>query len=149
MKNAKLSQLNYAIYPGQYVPLLDEVAIKKELKKSNAGNRLMYPAVSIADEGDFVKVEIAVPGVKREDFLIYTDKNFLTVCVSHKELADRTDKKEGMPEFNNVFFYKHIELPLHVDTSFISAEYNAGVLNLQIPTSDYPAAKQHTNIVVY
>ncbi|CAN5349666.1 hypothetical protein BH11BAC5_BH11BAC5_43660 [soil metagenome] len=149
MKNAKLSPPGYSIYPGQFVPLLNEVATKKELKKSNAGSRLMYPAVTLADNGDFVKVEVAVPGVKREDFVTYTDKNFLTVCVLHKETAARLQKKEGLPEFNNVFFYKHIELPLNVDTAFISAEYNSGVLHLHIPKSASPAAKLHTRIVVY
>jgi HSP20 family protein len=149
MKNAKLPQFNYAIYPGQFVPLLNEVEVKKEVKKFTAGNRQMYPAVTVTDLGDCVKVEVAVPGVKREDFVLYTDKNFLTVCVLHKESDFEQQKKEGLPEFNNVFFYKHIKLPLNVDTAFISAEYNGGILRLHIPKSDFPAARQHTRIVVY
>ena len=149
MKNAKLSPPGYSIYPGQFVPLLNEVAVKKELKKSHTGNRTMYPAVSLADQADYVKVEIGVPGVGREDFVIYTDKNFLTVCVTHKEQATHLQKNDGHPALNNVFFYKHIELPINVDTAFISAEYNSGVLHLHIPKSASPAAKQHTRIVVY
>jgi HSP20 family protein len=125
------------------------VAVKKELKKSTAAGRLTYPAISLTEQGEFVKVEVAVPGVRREDFVIYTDKNFLTVCVLHKEAEQPLLKKNGLPEFNNVFFYKHIQLPLNVDTAFISAEYNSGVLHLHIPTADEPAAKQHTRIVVY
>jgi HSP20 family protein len=149
MKNAKLFPPGYSIYPGQFVPLLSETAVKKVLKKSHTGNRTMYPAVSLADEADYVKVEIAVPGVVREDFVVYADKNFLTVCVTHKESGIQPQENNGQPGFNNIFFYKRIELPLNVDTAFISAEYNSGVLHLHIPKSTEPAANLHTRIVVY
>ena len=78
MKNSISTQPCHSIYPGQFVPLHNEVEIKEELKRSFAESSVTQPPVNLTESEHSVKVEIALPGVTREELLIYTDKNILS-----------------------------------------------------------------------
>lgn len=149
MKNSISSQPCCSIYPGQFVPLLNEVDVKEELKSSFAGSTVMHPPVNLTESEHSVKVEIAIPGVNREELVIYTDKNILSVCVAHKTAAMPEQDTFKLHEFTYNYFYRHIVLPSNVDAEFISAEYKAGILSLHIPKTKEPAKKLHNRIVVY
>ena len=67
------------IYPGAYVPLLKEEEIQLALNRSHLGETFL-PPVNVTELADSFKVEIVIPGgVKREDFLIRSDENVLSV----------------------------------------------------------------------
>jgi HSP20 family protein len=86
MNNITSHQTVYSIYPVEYVPLLKEEEVKKELKKTHAGDRVR-PSVNIAESPDSFKVEVAMPGMKREELLIHANENILPICAVHKEPA--------------------------------------------------------------
>lgn len=149
MKNSTASPLCCSIYPGQFVPLLDENDVREELKGSLAESTAMHPPVNLTESTHSVKVEIAIPGVRREELVIYTDKNILSVCVAHKTAAIPEQDTFKLHEFTYNYFYRRIELPSNVDAEFISAEYKAGILCLHVPKSMQLAKNLHTRIVVY
>ena len=90
------------------------------------------PAVNIAETENEFQIELAVPGLKKEDFKINLDKNVLSVSAEKKtENADET-KKYSKKEYNYNSFVRSFTLPETADQTKINAEYNDGVLKLVV-----------------
>jgi HSP20 family protein len=136
------------IYPGEYIPLFNTEEVWKELGHPQEGNMLL-PPVNVTEFPDSFKIEAAIPGMKREDFLIDADNNVLSISVLHKE--GRGGKKENfqLHEFNFNCFNRHVILPENADTEFVKAEYKNGMLTIYVPKIIKPSFNRHTRIVVY
>lgn len=135
-------------YPGDYVPLLKEEQIDEELSRFHEGE-ILLPPVNITELPAAFKVEIAIPGIRREDFLVHIDGNELYVRVLRKELASKGVQNFKLHEFNNVCFEKRINLPSNTDTEFMSAEYKGGMLQIVIPKTPEPVKSPYIQVVVY
>lgn len=90
------------------------------------------PAVNIAETENEFHIELAVPGLKKEDFKISLDKNVLSVSAEKKtENVDET-KKYSKREYSYNSFVRSFTLPETADQSKIEAEYTDGVLKLNV-----------------
>jgi HSP20 family protein len=87
------------------------------------------PAVNIAENDNEFHIELAVPGLKKEDFKINLDKNILTVSAEKSENAGET-KKFSKREYSYNSFVRSFTLPDSVDHSKIEADYTDGILKL-------------------
>ena len=148
METGNLYEINRLIYPGSYVPLLNEDELQKEIKCSFK-TESDFPPAGITELSDSYIIEISIPGLNREDFLIHAENNRLSVCVCHKSCKSwlNIDVKKHSFEFG--LFDHHINLPPDADTAFISAEYSLGILRFHIPKINQPVKNLHTRIVVY
>ncbi|MGK2863890.1 MAG: Hsp20/alpha crystallin family protein [Chitinophagaceae bacterium] len=148
MKRELQNEIYPSIYPGNYVPLLKKEEVEKELRQPHEG-KMLFPPVNVTELMDVYKVEMAIPGVRREDFLVQSDANILSIQVLHKENATRENESFQIHEFNYECFDRHIILPLNADTEFTCAEYKAGILRLHMPKTNSTGNNRHTKIVVY
>jgi HSP20 family protein len=148
MKNEFLYDSGCLVYPGAYVPLVKEAEVKSALRHSHESEGGL-PPVNITELSDLFKIEVAIPGVNREDFHLYSDGNVLSVCVLHKASGLNKGERFQLHEFNYECFDRHIILPDNVDAEFAIAEYKSGILCLHIPKTTHPAKNRHTQIVVY
>jgi HSP20 family protein len=90
------------------------------------------PAVNIAENDNQFEVELAVPGLSKEDIKINLDKNVLSVSADKKtETTDET-KKYTKREYSFSSFSRSFTLPESADHSKIEADYTAGILKLTI-----------------
>ncbi len=90
------------------------------------------PAVNVAETENEFHIELAAPGLKKEDFKISLDKDVLTIAVENKtEKTDET-KKYTKREYSYQSFVRSFTLPDSVDHSKIDAEYTDGILKLKI-----------------
>ncbi|MBS1504056.1 MAG: Hsp20/alpha crystallin family protein [Bacteroidetes bacterium] len=90
------------------------------------------PAVNIAEtEGEF-QIELAAPGLKKEDFKINLDKNVLSVSVEKKIENVDENKKYSKREYSYSSFVRSFTLPESADAGKIGAEYIDGVLKLNV-----------------
>ncbi len=90
------------------------------------------PAVNIAEtEGEF-QIELAAPGLKKEDFKISIDKNVLSVSADKKIENVEEGKKFSKREYNYNSFTRSFTLPETADQTNIAAEYTDGVLKLNV-----------------
>ncbi len=135
------------VYPGEYVPMQEVETLLEELVL--AGNdSIATPLVNMNEFRDCYKIEVAVPGVRREDFYITVHDTTLSIVVLHKE-AKMINKELQIHEFDTACFERHLLLPENADTGFVSAEYNQGILSLHVPKT-YESPKASTSqIVVY
>ena len=89
----------------------------------------------IETENDF-KVEMAAPGLTKDDFTVkVTNDNLLSVTVKQEKKAEEKDKKGRYlrKEFSYAQFQQNLILPDNVDKEKIEAKVNNGVLDIIIP----------------
>ncbi|MDR9373643.1 MAG: Hsp20/alpha crystallin family protein [Schleiferiaceae bacterium] len=108
------------------------------------------PAVNIKDEADHIALELAAPGMKKDDFKVDLEHNVLTISAEQKE--EHEDRGENSAytrrEFNYQSFSRSFTLPDSVKTDKISAKYHDGVLNIHIPKKDEAKAQPARQIEI-
>ena len=92
------------------------------------------PAVNIAETEDEFHIELATPGLKKDDFKINVEKDQLSISVDKKEeIAENAEaKKYNRKEFNYNSFARTFTLPESADQGNIQAEYTDGILFVTI-----------------
>lgn len=148
MENLQSYKSDYSVYPGEYVPLLKEEEMQEELKQWNK-IEIALPQVNITEQSNSFKVELAIPGAKREDFLIHIDENILSVCVLHTHCNSYKPENFHLHEFDHSCFDRHIILPENADAEFASAEYFSGILFVHMQKTKQPRKNNHIHIAVY
>lgn len=90
------------------------------------------PAVNVAETENEFHIELAAPGLKKEDFKINLDKDVLNISVEKKAETAEEGKKYSKREYSYKSFVRSFTLPDSVDYSKIEAEYTDGILKLSI-----------------
>ncbi len=90
------------------------------------------PAVNIAEGENGYDIELAAPGLKKEDFKISVDKNVLSVSAEKKAETAENTKKYSKREYSYTSFVRTFNLPEAADQANISAEYTDGILNITV-----------------
>ena len=99
------------------------------------------PAINVFETEKEYKVELAAPGMTKEDFNVHIDEeNNLAISMEkkteNKEESNKDEKKEGRylrREFSYSKFQQTMILPDDVDKEKISAQVENGVLNINLP----------------
>ena len=95
------------------------------------------PAINVIESNTDYKVEVAAPGMTKEDFNIHlTDNNELVISMEKKNETkeeDKENKKYLRREFSYSKFQQTMILPDDVDKEKISAQVENGVLNINLP----------------
>ena len=113
---------------------------------SSSGSTM--PAVNIRETADNYEVEVAAPGMNKEDFKVQLDGNRLTIS-SEKEFRaeDKGEDNYTRKEFSYQSFQRQIMLPKDVvDEDKISARYDNGLLRLSIPKREEAKQKSPRTI---
>ena len=100
------------------------------------------PAVNVSETENDYKVEVAAPGMKKEDFNIRVDNNNMLTISSEKKIED--EDKDGdytRREFSYTAFTRSFHLPDTADDEHIEAKYNDGILHLTIPKKEEAKTK--------
>ncbi|TQD39378.1 Hsp20/alpha crystallin family protein [Haloflavibacter putidus] len=107
-------------------------------ENSNLGNLgINVPAVNIHESEDAFKVDVAAPGKTKGDFNIELDNNVLTI--SAEEKTENTEEEKGKitrREFSFSKFKRAFTLPDTVENNEISANYENGVLTINLPKKE-------------
>lgn len=105
---------------------------------TNTGfNDSTMPAVNIREGKDEFMVEVAAPGMKKDDFKIELDNNMLVIS-SEKE-SRKEETREGQytrQEFSYQSFKRTFTLPSTIHENEIKATYNEGILSIVLPKKE-------------
>jgi HSP20 family protein len=104
------------------------------LKDSYVGDKVIskVPAVNVSETESHYYLELAAPGMKKDDFKISLDKDVLKIVADVKSKEATEDKKLNRQEFNYGSFVRSFNLPDLIDHSKIEASYVDGILNISI-----------------
>ncbi len=92
------------------------------------------PSVNVIESNDNYKIEVAAPGLKKEDFKIELDNKLLKIS-SERQHEDETQKNEKIlrREFSYCSFKRTFSLPETVHPEKIEAKHENGILTVVIP----------------
>lgn len=92
------------------------------------------PAVNILEDETEFLIEIAAPGLKKEDFKINLENDELSISAAKVEdkKEEQVNRTYNRREFNFSEFTKNFTLPETVDSNKIHAEYKDGILFIHI-----------------
>ena len=93
-------------------------------------------SVNIKDNKDDYTIELAAPGLKKDDFNVEVENG--TLIISSEKEDEKEDKDENYTrrEFSYHSFQRAFDLPDSIKAEEINAEYNDGVLNITVPKKD-------------
>ena len=105
---------------------------------NNSSTNTTIPAVNIRETNDNFVVEMAAPGMTKEDFKVELDGDLLTISSEKKsEQETKEDERFTRKEFSYQSFTRSFQLSKAVvDADNIEARYENGVLHLVIPKKE-------------
>ena len=94
------------------------------------------PSVNISESVDDFKIELAAPGLQKEDFEINVEKNTLTISAKKENVNEVNDEKITRKEFSYRTFSRSFQLPEGVESNAIVANYESGILGVILPKKE-------------
>ncbi|MCO6476349.1 MAG: Hsp20/alpha crystallin family protein [Phaeodactylibacter sp.] len=113
------------------------------------GNRVnVRPAVNVVENGGGFRIEVAAPGLDKEDFKVDVDKNVLSIEVN-KEFKAAEGETYKRREFGYFEFKRSFQLPETVDSEGIDASYQNGILLVNLPKKEEAKEKPARTIQIH
>jgi len=91
------------------------------------------PAANISESKDHYHVELAAPGLNKEDFKLSLERDVLSISVEQHAQNDVQERNFNKREFSYSSFVRSFTLPESADENGIEARYENGVLCINIP----------------
>jgi HSP20 family protein len=97
------------------------------------------PAVNISESDNAYHVELAAPGLSKQDFKINLDRNLLNISVERQSENSEEGKRYNKQEFSFQSFVRSFTLPEAADHNGIEASYENGILKVDIKKKEEAA----------
>lgn len=109
------------------------------------------PAVNVVEHQDGFRIEVAAPGLKKDDFKLHLNHNNLTISAYQEtktEAPEKNNEKYTRREFSYSSFQRTFTLPGSVDADNIQAGYTDGILNIELPKREEAKVKPARQIEI-
>lgn len=107
------------------------------------------PAVNVVEHADGFRIEVAAPGLKKEDFKLNLNHNNLTISAyQENQKEEKEGEKYTRREFSYTSFQRTFMLPNTVEAESIRASYTDGVLSIEIPKREEAKVKPPRQIEI-
>ncbi len=108
---------------------------------TRSGGSSFIPKVDVLETEKAFEIQVAAPGLQKEDFNIELNDNFLTISGERKLTNEKKDQTFHSIETQYGSFSRSFSLPENVDSAKINAKYNNGILELTLPKDEKKALK--------
>jgi HSP20 family protein len=98
--------------------------------------RMSDPAANILENPESFQLELAAPGMNKDDFKIQLENNILTVSAEMEDEKREEGKTYSRKEFYYGSFSRSFTLPKIIDLDKIKADYENGVLKVVLPKKE-------------
>lgn len=106
------------------------------------------PAINVIEDEDRYKIEVATPGMTKDDFKIHVNKDGnLVIEMEKKENEEKKDKKYIRKEFAYTRFHQTLILPENAEKDKIEAKVENGVLKVCIPKMQNEVAEPEKRVI--
>jgi HSP20 family protein len=106
------------------------------------------PKVNIREDNDNYYVEVAAPGMKKDDFNLKLDNNVLQISSELKNEQEDKNENYTRREFSYQSFSRSFTLPESVNADKIEAKYKDGILSILLPKREEAKQKPAKNIKI-
>lgn len=107
------------------------------------------PAVNVLEDETSFKIEVAAPGMTKEDFKVHLNKDGNLVIEVDKK-CDCKEEKEGKyirKEFTCTKFHQTLVLPDNIDKDQIQANAENGVLYVNLPKMQKQKVEEQKRLI--
>lgn len=97
------------------------------------------PAVNVRETKDAYELEVAAPGMQKQDFKVELDNNMLVISAEKENKHEEQNEKENYThrELSDQSFVRTFSLPERlVESEKISAKYHGGILHITVPKTE-------------
>jgi HSP20 family protein len=91
------------------------------------------PAVNIKETDKEFDLELAAPGMKKDDFKVGVEDDVLTISAEKEVSKEEKEDQYSRKEFSYTSFMRRFNLPDTVESDKVSAKYRDGVLYITLP----------------
>lgn len=108
------------------------------------------PSINVIENDKEFKVEVAAPGMTKDDFVVRVDEDDNLVISMEKKSENKEERKDGRylrREFSYSKFQQTMILPDNVDKDKIGAQVEHGVLNITIPKLTEEEVKKAQRVI--
>ena len=106
------------------------------------------PSANIVDKPKELSIELAAPGLVKDDFNIEFNNNILTVSCEKQEEKEEKEGTYSRREFSYQSFYRSFKMPENIDEKKIDANYSNGILHVTIGKKKVESPKAVKSIPV-
>lgn len=106
------------------------------------------PIVNIKRGKDDFVLEVAAPGMTKDDFKIEIDSNILVISSEKEDIKQGNDEQFTRKEFSYQSFKRSFTLPSTIAEKDIKASYKDGVLNIVLPKKEEAKEKSKRMIKI-
>lgn len=100
-----------------------------------------FPAANIEETEKSFNIELAIPGMKKEDINVELENGLLIISAEKEETKEESEKKFTRKEYSYNSFKRSFTLPENVKEEDIVAEYDKGILKLVVPKTKMAITK--------
>ena len=116
--------------------------------RSNFNEGMTLPKVNIKETPESFEVQMAVPGLKKDNFNISVENEELLISAEIEENKEETNEEFTRREFGYASFRRSFILPETVDGDKIKANYEDGILNVVLPKKEEAKPKPARTIKI-
>src|SRR5690606_16641376 len=91
------------------------------------------PAANIKENDNNIEIELAIPGMKKEDLKLEINENLLRIYAEKEEKQEENNEGYFRREFSYNAFERSFRMPENINQDAISANYADGVLKVTLP----------------
>lgn len=119
-----------------YAPVYMSDFFSSDFDNFFAPKRSFSPAVNIREDEKAYGIEVALPGISKDELKIEIEKDVLVLSSERSE--EKVEEKNGYSrrEFGNYSFCRSFRIPENVKGEDIKAEFRDGILNIELPKSE-------------
>lgn len=140
-----LARINKSYVPAYWDDYFNDSFFKGT---SDLGQKNASPAVNILESDALFRIEVAAPGIAREDFNINLEDEVLTISSEHKEEKEENDRRYLRREFSYNAFKRSFKLTETIDAENIRAKFDSGILTIELPKKEEALPKAPRQIEV-
>lgn len=104
------------------------------------------PSVNVKENENSYDMEVAAPGLSKDDFDVSVDDNVLTISAEKEEEKKDEDENYTRREYNYNSFRRSFTLPENTKADQVKANYKEGVLYVTIPKKEEAQKKAKKKI---
>jgi HSP20 family protein len=128
------------VVPATFSNLIDRF-FNEAVARSGGSAQAFVPRVDVFETDKAYELHVAVPGMKKEDFKIDLNDNYLTISGERKFTREHNENYFTSVETQYGSFSRSFALPENVNSSKISAKYVNGILEVTIPKDEKKTLK--------
>lgn len=106
------------------------------------------PSVNIKENQEGFEIEMAAPGMAKEDFKVNVNHGVLSISSEKSDENIEKEENYSRREFNYQSFCRSFSLPTSVDSDKIGAKYENGILRISLPKKEEAKPKPERAISI-